>query len=376
MALLERTTATLPSSWYYDPTQYQRELEAVWYRDWVCVGRLDDLREAGDFIVETVGAESLILTRDRGGRPRAYHNACRHRGTTLCTTPRGRFVNGRIVCPYHGWTYALSGELIATPKMSLPADFRRDAYALYEAHAGSWGGFLFVNVNERPACTLAEFLGDEARNVERWPLAGLVTVHREKITLTCNWKVFWENYSECYHCPGIHPELCRVMPLYREGLLNYADSRTALPRDQAHDTRPRVAPGFATWTLDGQSTLPLIDGPDPEDRALGVVFASFMASLFIVAHPDYVRSVRILPRGPESVELTVDWLLPPGVAERHPGELERMYAVGRLVVAQDSRVCELNQQGLHSRRHHEGVLMPQEEALQEFHEWLRCRLAD
>lgn len=376
MALLERTTATLPSSWYYDPTQYQRELEAVWYRDWVCVGRLDDLRDAGDFIVEAVGAESLILTRDRDGRPRAYHNACRHRGTTLCTTPSGRFVNGRIVCPYHGWTYALSGELLATPKMDLPANFRRDAYALYEAHADSWGGFLFVNMNEQPACTLAEFLGNEARNVERWPLAGLVSVHREKITLACNWKVFWENYSECYHCPGIHPELCRVVPLYREGLLNYVDSRVALPRDRAHDTRARVAPGLSTWTLDGQSTLPLIDGPDPDDRALGVVFASFTASLFVVAHPDYVRSVRILPRGPESVELTVDWLLPPGVAERHPGELERMYELGRLVVEQDGRVCELNQQGLHSRRHHEGVLMPQEEALQEFHEWLRSRLAE
>ena len=113
-----------------------------------------------------------------------------------------------------------------------------------------------------------------------------------------------------------------------------------------------MAPGFATWTLDGQSTLPLIEGPDEQDRALGVVFASFTASLFIVAHPDYVRSVRIMPRGPELIELTVDWLLPPGVAERHAEELERLVALGRLVVAQDGRVCELNQQGLRSRRHH------------------------
>jgi len=87
-----------------------------------------------------------------------------------------------------------------------------------------------------------------------------------------------------------------------------------------------------------------------------------------------VRSVRILPRGPEHVELTVDWLLPPGVAERHPEELERMVELGRLVVAQDGRVCEINQQGLRSRRHREGVLMPQEQSVHEFHEWLRSRL--
>ncbi len=247
--------------------------------------------------------------------------------------------------------------------MELPDDFRREDHALYAVHVDTWGGFLFVNLDERPACTLAEFLGEEAGNVRRWPLADLVSVRREVSALACNWKVFWENYSECYHCPGIHPELCRVMPLYREGLLSYEDSATPLPAEDAHDTRPRVAPGFATWTLDGQSKLPLIEGPDAQDRALGVVFASFTASLFIVAHPDYVRSVRIMPKGPELIELTVDWLLPPGVAERHPEELEHMFALGRLVVAQDGRVCELNQQGLRSRRHRAGVLMPQEQSL-------------
>jgi Rieske 2Fe-2S family protein len=222
--------------------------------------------------------------------------------------------------------------------------------------------------------TLADFLGGEARHVERWPLADLVSVRREVTTLACNWKVFWENYSECYHCPGVHPELCRVMPLYREGLLSYEDSGSP-PAGPAGDFRPRVAPGLSTWTLDGRSTLPLIDGPSAEDRATGVVFASFTASLFVVAHPDYVRSVRILPTGPESVELAVDWLLPAGVAEAHAQELERLYALGRLVVAQDGRVCELNQRGLKSRRHREGVLMPQEHALVEFHEWLRARLS-
>lgn len=375
MTLLERTTASLPSRWYYDPAQYARELEAVWYRDWVCVGRFEDLRDTGDFLVAGVGDESLVITRDRDGQPCAFHNTCRHRGSRLCSTTRGRFANGRIVCPYHAWSYALSGELLATPKMDLPRDFHREDYPLYGVHVDTWGGFLFVNLSERPSCPLPEFLGAEARNVQRWPLAGLESVHRETSTLACNWKVFWENYSECYHCPGIHPELCRVVPLYREGLLSYADSRQPAPAQEVQDPRPRVAPGFVTWTLDGQSRLPLIEGPDPADRALGMVFASFTASLFVVAHPDHVRSVRLMPKGPEQVELTVDWLLPPGVAGRHPEELERMYELGRLVVAQDGRVCELNQQGLRSRRHSEGVLMPQEHALHEFHQWLRSRLS-
>ena len=376
MALLDHTTASLPAAWYYDPVQYARELEAVWYRDWICVGRAEDLREAGDYLVVSVGDESLILTRDRDSRLRAFHNTCRHRGSQLCAAPRGRFANGRIVCPYHAWSYNLSGELIATPRMKLPSDFRRENYPLYAAHLDTWGGFLFVNLSDKPATPLASFLGSEAENVRRWPLADLISVHREISTLACNWKLFWENYSECYHCPGIHPELCRVMPIYREGLLSYADSQARAPAADGADTRPHVAPGFVTWTLDGQTKLPLIDGPSAEDRALGAVFASFTANFFIVAHPDYVRSVRIAPRGPEQVELTVDWLLLPGVAERHKEELENMFALGRLVVAQDGRVCELNQRGLRSRRHREGVLMPQEAALHEFHQWLRARLAE
>jgi Rieske 2Fe-2S family protein len=257
MALLDRLTASLPAAWYFDPAQYARELEAVWYRDWICVGRAEDLPGVGDYLVVPVGEESLILTRDREGRPRAFHNTCRHRGSTLCATSRGHFANGRIVCPYHAWTYGLGGELLATPRMDLPADFRRENYPLYAAHLDTWGGFLFVNLSDKPATTLQSFLGDEAENVRRWPLADLVSVHREVSTLACNWKIFWENYSECYHCPGIHPELCRVVPLYREGLIGHA----------------RVAPGFVTWTVDGQTKLPLIDGPSDADRALGAVFA-------------------------------------------------------------------------------------------------------
>jgi Rieske 2Fe-2S family protein len=375
MTLLARTEPTLPSAWYYDPAQYARELEAIWYRDWICVGRQEDLARPGDYVLAEIGNERLILTRDTRGHPRVFHNTCRHRGSVLCTASRGHFANNRIVCPYHSWTYSLDGELLATPNRIEVEDFRRDDYRLYEARVDSWGGFLFVNLSEAPAEPLGDFLGTEARNVEPWPLADLVSVQRDRQTLACNWKVFWENYSECYHCPRIHPELCGLVPIYRDGVLSYADRPSAPSPSAADDPRPRVAPGMLTWTRDGQSTLPLIDGPDEASRALGMVFASFTANLYVVAHPDYVRSVRVAPRSPESVELTVDWLLPRGVAESHPDEIEHMLELGRLVIAQDGRVCELNQQGLRSRRHRDGVLVPQEHAVWQFHQWVRARLS-
>jgi Rieske 2Fe-2S family protein len=97
--------------------------------------------------------------------------------------------------------------------------------------------------------------------------------------------------------------------------------------------------------------------------------------MFVVAHPDYVRSVRMLPRGPEAIELVIDWLLLPDTADACAGEFDRLFAVGRLLLEQDGRVCELNQQGLRSRRHQHGILVPQEYVLWDFHQWLRGKLS-
>jgi phenylpropionate dioxygenase-like ring-hydroxylating dioxygenase large terminal subunit len=375
MPVLNRTRASLPSSWYYDAEHYARELEVVWYRDWVCVGRAEEIARPGDYRLAEIGNQRLILTRDDSGQLQVFHNTCRHRGSTLCTAACGRFANSRIICPYHTWTYSLAGRLLDTPGRIEIDDFRTADYSLYAVHCDTWGGFLFVNLSDRPAEPLAAFLGDEAAALEHWPLSGMVSVHRETRSVACNWKVFWENYSECYHCPRLHPELCRVVPVYKKGVLSYADLPDWQPQGANDDGRPRVGPGLATWTLNGQLALPQIAGPDEAEREAGMAFASFAASLFVVAHPDYVRSVRVLPRGPESVQLVVDWLLMPEVMETHSGQLEHMLKLGRLVVEQDGRACELNQQGLKSRRHEHGVLVPQEHGLWQFHEWLRARLA-
>jgi len=373
MTRLQRTEATLPGYWYYDAAHYARELDAIWYREWVCVGRQEQLGRPGDYFVVELGTQKLIITRDNAGTPRAYHNTCRHRGATLCTERSGHFRNGRIICPYHTWTYTLDGELVATPARLESDDFRMTNYPLYAVHVETWGGFLFVNLAERPETALGDALEDAAE-FAGWPLDEMVTVHEVRTLLACNWKIFWENYSECYHCPRVHPELCRVVPLYREGTVARGDLPGWQPESSDDDGSAAVAPGFRTWTLDGQSALPTIAGSTATLRDRGMTFADLRGRMFIIGHPDYVRSVRLLPRGPEQVELTITWLLMPGVREAFPDAIEHMLELGRIVVEQDGRVCELNQQGLRSLRHQHGVLVPQEAALHEFHNWLRDRL--
>ncbi|MDH5583515.1 MAG: aromatic ring-hydroxylating dioxygenase subunit alpha [Gammaproteobacteria bacterium] len=376
MTLLTELKPSLPSTWYYDPDHYALELRAVWYRDWVCIGRLEDVPEKGDYRVVELGDQRLIVTRNGDGKVNVFHNTCRHRGSALCTSDAGRFRNGRIICPYHTWTYSLDGDLVATPSRAETDDFHAEEFSLYAVHSDAWGGYLFINLSTAPEHSLLEFLGDEVQRVNNWPLADMVSVHQERADLACNWKVFWENYNECYHCPRMHPELCRLVPVYKKGLISRSDDPDWSPESADDDGEPHVAAGNATWTLDGQTILPPIPGPTDAERNIGMTFASFTASMFVVAHTDYVRSVRLLPTGPESVTLIVDWLLLPGVYESHKDEMEKTLQLGRLVVEQDGRACELNQEGLRSSRHQTGVLVAQEYWLWEFHEWLRDRLRE
>jgi Rieske 2Fe-2S family protein len=376
VAALQEIKASLPSWWYYDPAHYERELEAIWYRDWVCVGREESVSAPGDYFVATVGNQGIIVTRHTDGQIRAFHNTCRHRGSILCREASGKFRNGRIVCPYHTWTYSTDGRLLATPGRVDSAGFDTGKLGLYEVHVASWGGFVHVNLADEPATDLVTQLGDEASNVANWPLESMRIVHREVQPVACNWKVFWENYSECYHCPRVHPELCRIMPLYGKAVVAEHELPGWTPSHEGDSGRARVREGLRTWTLDGQGTLPSIVGPSEDEVAAGVVFASFTASMFVVAHPDYVRSVRIVPKGAESIDLVAEWLLPADGCDIAPGQLESILGLARTVMQQDAQICELNQRGLRSLRHTEGVLVGQEASLYEFHEWLRGRLGE
>ncbi|MDH3439989.1 MAG: aromatic ring-hydroxylating dioxygenase subunit alpha [Gammaproteobacteria bacterium] len=371
---LQEVRPSLPASWYYDPDHYRLELVEIWYRDWICVGHIDALKHNGDFFTARIGDQNIIVTRASKGDIRAWHNTCRHRGSILCAKTSGRFRNGRIICPYHTWTYSVDGELVATPGRIDTADFDAADYSLYEVHADTWRGFVFVNLSDTPAANLADFLGDETDFVANWPLEDLRPVHQEVHTINCNWKIYWENFSECYHCPRVHPELCKVMPVYAKAVFDEADVPGWQPLFDGDKGYGRVADDAITWTMDGQTTLPLLEGPTDEERDAGLTFMSITSSFYIVAHPDYVRSVRIVPKGPERIDLVVDWLLPASAGDVDQDTIDRIRALPMLVIEQDGAACELNQKGLRSNRFERGMLVSQEYELWHFHEWLRSRL--
>lgn len=367
-ARLDEISATLPSVFYFDREHHERELRRIWHRQWLLVGRADTVAEVGDYRVVNVGDQSVIVTRGNDGRLRAFHNTCRHRGSILCQQSRGKFRGQRIVCPYHAWTYSLEGELKATPWRLEGGGFDAGRYPLYDVAVGEWAGFVFINLDENAAPFGDRALADTPARLANWNLGETVTVHTTEFDLECNWKAFWDNFNECLHCPSVHPELCRIVPQFREGLAS-----GNVIRGDGDESSPLIE-GAVTWSVGGQTDLPWFEGLTEREQRAGATFGVFPPSGYVVVHVDYARVVHMLPVGAERTRLTVSWLVPPSTVEHPAFSVERLIELGEAVVREDGRASELNQRGLRSHRHESGVLVPQEIFVREFHDWVREQL--
>ena len=362
---LTRLKAGLPVRWYYDPAHYARELEAFWYRGWIAVAREEELAAPGDWRVARVGTQSLILVRD-GQELRAFHNTCRHRGSVLCTAERGSFARRRIVCPYHSWTYDLAGELVATPRRMETPDFDMGAFRLFSVRAESWGGFIFVNLTASDATPLATALGELPERFARYRLADLRIGKRIVADVRANWKLVAENFSECFHCPPVHPELCRVVTAYRDaGAWGLRGAETA----------PEYAAGAQTLTLDGSARLPPIATLSAGERKTLYIPAMLPPALFLNVHPDYVNAHMMTVTGPESVRIVYDWLFEPERLPLGEADLQHYVALWDITNRQDAQNCEWQQQGIQSREFQHGYYVPQEFDCHRFAQWLRAGLA-
>jgi len=365
--LLTHCPPTLPSKAYLDAGWFAREQRGIWAREWVCVGRLADLAPATMRRVSVAG-ENLILCRNAAGTVTAFYNTCRHRGAELCAKaeqPMGRL----ITCPYHSWAYDTDGHLVSTAHATPTEDFRKVDHGLFAVQVHLWKGFVYLCLADDPPA----FLPDPGlATLDNWPLDRLVTGHRLDSVLACNWKVFWENYNECLHCPGIHPELSDMVPIYRKGIMSAQEAPGWVP---GADTGPVLKHGAQTWTMTGQPCGPEFPGLTDQDRAAGHTFVTLYPSMFIVAHLDYARAVSLTPLGPEQTRLTAEWLFPAETLAQPGFDLATVTDFATTVLLQDAAACEMNQRGLRSQRYRSGRLMPQEFDIHRFHTWVLDRIA-
>jgi len=355
---LTRLEAGLPAAWYRDPAHYEHELEAIWYRGWIAALREEEIPAPGDWRTIRLGTQSIVVLRDESLAIKAFHNVCRHRGSVLCTEEAGRFERARIVCPYHAWTYDLAGKLVATPRRMETPDFDPKDFPLHEVAVERWGGFLFVSLEGKEAF-------EKPRGLENHRLADLRIGKRIVADVQANWKLVCENFSECFHCPPVHPELCRVVTAYREAGAWGLRGKEAIPEYKA---------GAQTLTLDGTSRLPSFQSLDEKQKRTVYIPEMHPPNLFLNVHPDYVNSHMMFPTGPQSVRIVYDWLFEPRNLPLADDDLAHYVALWDITNRQDARNCEWQQGGVRSRAFDHGWYVPQEFDCHRFAEWVRQRL--
>ncbi len=372
---LTELTEGLPAEAYFDQRQYERELQRIWYRNWVYVGRSSEVSARRAFRTFEIGDQKLLLVRDDDGVLQGFHNTCRHRGALLCRDSRGTLRSGAIVCPYHAWAYNLNGDLLRTSSKAHAEGFDVADYPLYRINVHEWSGFIFVALTDTPPAFERQF-DTPLNRLDAWPLKDLVVGHTLQKTVNSNWKIFWENYNECLHCPGVHPKLCNLVPIFGRGLLEERDD----PRWQDHrnEADPKyqggLRDGASTWSNDGMLTGREFPGLSTEDRKLGHIYMTGLPSMFIVGHIDYVRVVRLRPLGPEQTEMRVEYLFSQETLASPDFDMRNVVEFTNLVMTEDADVCELNQRGLHAGPHVRGVVMPEEYVIRQFHEWVAAEL--
>ena len=366
-----RTTSfasTLPGRYYYDSTLYEQEQQRIFSRLWFCAGHTSALVGHGSYLTLMLGGESVLVVRLSDGTLRAYLNVCRHRGARLCTEEVGR-LKGSIQCRYHAWTYGLDGRLLGAPNILTNTEFDRATYGLYPIKLEVWEGLIWLNLADDPLPLEAqvrepiiERFGDYAP-FAGYDLGGLVIGKTLTYEVQANWKIIIENFMECYHCGPMHPEFCQLLPGFRSGSIYEGDEAATL------------AASVEAFSMTGTSSRPPLKGllPGDERHYYGIVVNP---NVLLNLLPDHVVFHTVEPQGPEHTRVTCSWLFDADIAAQPDFDPMDAAELFDLVNRQDWEVCELTQQGMHSRAFaHGGIYIPAEQHIRAFADFVLAQLA-
>ena len=352
----------LPPVLYTSPEFYEFERRAIFRREWLCVGRADQLAEPGDFRCVTIAGEPLIAARDQDGELRVMSAVCRHRGMVLA---EGSGNCRRFTCPYHHWSYGLDGKLLGAPAMDRAVGFDPAEHGLIELKTELWQGFVMANFDPG-AAPFGPTMAKIDAMLENYGLAATTTLEGKTIPgLAWNWKVMMENFNDPYHASRLHGPLQTFAPSHMNDFLDWEDDDGAIGRIQHftdmdgsfNPTKRCLLPVFANLTED-------------QRRRGGFVLIPPTLALAIV--PDEVAYFIISPDGPGHITIHIGYCFESS-ALKDP-MFEYLFEAAEAGVnnfnVQDIYADEMTQKGLNSHLAPRGRYSWQEETLVQFNRWL------
>ena len=353
--------AGLPPRCYTDDAFYRREVDTIFHRGWIMVGREDRIQAPGSWCTVSFADISLVLTRDAQGKLHALANACRHRGAPLATD-EGQSRN--LVCPYHAWSYGLDGKLLAAPAMADSVGFSTDDYPLHRARIDTWAGFMFVCVAE-DVPPLAAWLGDLPARLDMYGFGAMRSARRQTFDLHCNWKVWVENFMEGYHIPTVHRST-----ISRQKAIN-------IPEDPGRGEYTAIYERHegTRALLHGDAGFPPIETLTG-DSSLGSRFILIYPAAMLAIANDTMWCFEAHPQGPERTRLVLTSCFPAQRFERADfHSLAGNYFKRQdIVVREDNDISELQQRGLQSWHATPGRFCIKEKIVHALDNWVLDRV--
>jgi glycine betaine catabolism A len=362
-----RGARLLPRRAYHDEAIHAWERERFLRHDWVVVGREADAPAPGTYFTTELDGEPLLVVRGRDDQLRAFYNVCQHRGTAVVEEPCGTAV--RFQCPYHAWIYDLEGKLVRAKHTEDLEEFSLGDYGLNAVRLETWQGFVFLNLNLE-AAPLADQLGDLVERFARFDFGALRSAWTITYDVAANWKFVAENYSECYHCPGLHPQLNKLTP--------YDVGAEYEPGGAWQGGWMELIAGAETMALDGglgsRRGRPAMTGITAQDERR-IDYYIVWPTTFLSIHPDYLLVHRLTPDGPARTKIVCEFLFPETTMAMPDFDASDAIAFWDLTNTQDWHVCELQQRGTASRSWVSGRYSNLEESVHAFDQMVADRYA-
>jgi Rieske 2Fe-2S family protein len=376
---------SLEQRFYTDPEIYELEIERIINRNWILAGHVSQLPEPGDFKVLNVARESAIIVRGTEGKLNAFANVCRHRGSLVCLDAEGHA--DKFVCPYHGWTYDIDGNLFAARNMS--DGFDMSAHSLKSVSLDVIHGLIFVCFTDTPL-SLEGAKRDLAEPMAMFDFKNLKVAAQKSYEIPANWKLSIENYQECYHCATAHPEYARIHTLMldcdkrervqgkmqermescgvKDIFCDYIDT-AARPGEMGYGySRTALFDKYKTGSKDGGAVAPLLG--DFTDYDGGASDFSFGAFSFLLAYSDHVVGYVFTPVDHNSSNCEIYWLVRGDAEEGKDYDVNALTWLWDVTTQSDKEIIVNNSKGVRSKYYQPGPFSGMERPERIYIEWI------
>jgi Rieske 2Fe-2S family protein len=364
----------LPQQFYNDPAIFEFDLAAIFGTSWLMAGFEVELPKRNSTLSLMIGRWPVLITRDRDGVLRAFHNSCRHRGAQIC--PPGRGSGLRLVCPYHRWTYDLSGELVHAARM--PDDFDRSEHGLKPVHIETMAGVIYICLGE-VAPDFSPFRAAFEPLLAPHDLLNAKVAFESVLVDKANWKLVMENGRECYHCATSHPELSKTFPVEASKHFDYGDDEARVAAFEARLAKAGLGvgpvegswwqaarfplnPGNVSMTMNGRHAVNKFMCT-AGDGDIGSLRWALEPHSFSHATADFTFMFSALPVGPQETHVVAKWLVHKDAVEGVDYDVASLAELLTKTNLQDRELAENNQRGIVASGYTPGPYSPDAEAL-------------